>query len=63
MMKEQLSLVELATYGYDPARVKKDSWLEQTYGNKQEEVRKNEHIGRPDQDKVKRTGRRPDKNT
>lgn len=53
MAQKQLSLVELATYGYTSARVKKGSWLEQTFGKKNEEVEKNERIERPDQDKDK----------
>lgn len=53
MKNKALSLVELATYGYTPTRVKKGSWLEQTFGTKNEEVKKNERVGRPDQDKVK----------
>ena len=47
-MKKQLSLVELATYGYSPSRVNKGSWLEQTFGKKDGEV-KDERIGRSDQ--------------
>lgn len=56
-MKRQLSLVELATHGYDSARVNKGSWLEQTFGKKNGEVDKNERVGRPDQDKNQQTGR------
>lgn len=57
MRQQQLSLVELATYGYASARVKKGSWLEQTFGIKNKEVSENERIERPDSDKDKRTGR------
>lgn len=46
-MKRQLSLVELAAYGYTSARVKKGSWLEKTFGKGNREVDENEHIGRP----------------
>lgn len=56
-MKRQLSLAEMAIYGYDPARVKKGSWLERKFGQKEEEGKSYEHIGRPDQDEDKRTGR------
>ena len=56
-MKRQLSLVELATYGYTPARVNKGSWLEQKFGNKGKEVEKDEYTGRSDQSKVKPAGR------
>ncbi len=50
-MKKQLSLVELATHGYDSTRVNSGSWLEQTFGKKNGEVEKNEHVGRSDQNK------------
>lgn len=53
MVKHQLSLVELATYGYLPARVNKGSWLEKKFGTNNKEVEKSEHTGRPDQDKNK----------
>lgn len=51
MKKQQLSLVELATYGYTSARVKKGSWLEQTFGKPNKEVEKNGCAGRSDKDK------------
>lgn len=50
-MKQQLSLVELAIYGYTPTRVKEGSWLQQTFGSKNEEVKVNECTGRFDQNK------------
>lgn len=56
IMQKQLSLVELATYGYAPARVKEGSWLERTFGSKKE-VDENEHIKRLDKDQNERTGR------
>jgi hypothetical protein len=57
IMKRQLSLVELATYGYTPARVNKGSWLEQTFGNKGKEVEKDEYTRRFDQGKNESAGR------
>lgn len=51
IVKKQLSLVELATHGYDSARVNKGSWLEQTFGKKNREVENNECARRPDQNK------------
>lgn len=57
MMKRQLSLVEMATYGYNSTRVNKGSWLEQKFGTKNNEVEKSEHTERPNQDKNKQTGR------
>ena len=51
MKKQQLSLVELATYGYTSARVKKGSWLEQTFVKPNKEVEKNGCAGRSDKDK------------
>lgn len=54
---KQLSLVELAAYGYDSARVKEGSWLGKTFGNKSRGVNNNEHIGRSDKDQNMRTGR------
>ncbi len=56
MMENQLSLVELATYGYTSARVKKGSWLEHTFGMKNE-VENNECVERADQNKGKCTER------
>lgn len=56
-MKNQLSLVEMAIYGYTSARVNEGSWLEQTFGKKNEEVENNERIGRPDKNKSKHAGR------
>lgn len=56
-MKEQLSLVELATYGYASASVKKGSWIEKTFGNKSREVNNNEHIERSNSNQNERTGR------
>lgn len=55
-MKKQLSLVELAVSGYDSARVNRGSWLEQTFGNKNEGMEKDERTGRPYQDKSEQTG-------
>lgn len=57
MMKRQLSLVEMATYGYTSTRVNKGSWLEQKFGTKNKEVEKSERTERPDQNKDKQTGR------
>lgn len=51
-MKKQLSLVELAAYGYAPDRVNKGSWLEQKFGNKKG-ADKDGRTGRSDQDKDK----------
>ena len=56
-MKRQLTLVEMATYGYSSARVKKGSWLEQTFGTVNKEVEHNEHTERPDQSKIEPAGR------
>lgn len=57
-MQRQLSLVELAVYGYDPTRVKKGSWLEKQFGTTNKEVKDSgEHIRRSDQDKEQQTGR------
>lgn len=61
-MQRQLSLVELATYGYASTRVRKGSWLEQTFGKKNEEVKDDEFVGRPDQDKGVQAGERPAEN-
>lgn len=55
---KQLSLVELAAYGYDSARVKEGSWLGKTFGNKSRGVSDDEHIRRFDKDQDVRTGRR-----
>ena len=54
-MKKQMSLVEIATYGYDPARVNKGSWQEQMFGGKE---KGNERIRRSDQNQNSKTGRR-----
>lgn len=56
-MQKPLSLVEMATYGYMPTRVRKGSWLEQQFGPTDKEVEEDERIGRPDQDKGQCTGR------
>lgn len=61
-MQKQLSLVELAMYGYVPARVNKGSWLEQTFGKKSE-VNNNEYTGQPDQDKELQAGGRSAEDT
>lgn len=56
-MEKQLSLVELAVYGYDPTRVKKGSLLERQFGTMSKEVKNSERIRRPDQNQRKQTGR------
>lgn len=56
-MNKQLSLAELAAYGYVPSRVNRGSWLERTFGKKEAEVEDNGCIGRPDKDKDVEAGR------
>lgn len=56
-MKKQLSLVELATYGYMPTRVNKGSWLEHTFGKTNNGVENNECIRQLDQNKDKHARR------
>lgn len=56
-MEKQLSLVELATYGYMSARVNKGSWLEQTFGRTNGEVEKDECTGQSDQSEKNKTER------
>lgn len=56
-MQKQLSLVEMATYGYASDRVKEGSWLARTFGNRNKEVNNDECIERSDSDQNKQTGR------
>lgn len=53
-MKKQMSLVEIATYGYDPSRVNKGSWQEQMFGRKEKD---DGRIRRSDQNQNSKAGR------
>lgn len=57
MMQKQLSLVELATYGYTSTRVAEGSWLEKTFGRNDKGVDENGCVGQPDQGEGKCKGR------
>ena len=57
IMKRQLSLVELATYGYTPARVNKGSWLEQTFGSPPRRLGAGRGPGQADKDLYKNAER------
>lgn len=52
-MERQLSLVEMATYGYASDRVKEGSWLARTFGDKNREADNNECVERSDKDQDK----------
>lgn len=56
-MNKQLSLAELAAYGYVSSRVNRGSWLERTFGKKETEVEEDGCTGRPDKDKDIEAGR------
>lgn len=56
-MDRQLTLVELAAYGYVPGRVNRGSWLERTFGTREMEAGRDGRTGRPDKDKEDEIGR------